>query len=260
MLVMRWRGLSRFVRHRSSLFYIFPFDLLLYSIRSWKEFGKVLVNCDTGLILRLGTTDPYVFCQIFFEKEYESPILELINPSVVIDLGAYSGYSTYYFSKRFPDAAIIAIEANIDNYLVLERTFSTDSRIKVIHAAIHNSDGINLNILVSQDGLWGSRAVSSDNRDSYDGRMSVQTISLASVLDKFDLLNNSNMFLKIDIEGGELEVFDTSIPVWKYFEVIAIETHERIRPGCTLTFEAIATHYQVRDFRGDVTFLSHPVT
>ncbi len=152
----------------------------------------------------------------------------------------------------------MSIEANLENYLVLSKTFSGHERVKVIHAAIHNSDGQHLVVKVSKDGLWGSRVEPTDSLYESPYELTVQTISLTSIMNKFDLKNKSDMFLKIDIEGGELEALDTEIPIWKHFQVIAIETHERIRPGCSATFTAIANQYEVTGFRGDVTFVSSP--
>jgi len=258
MIAMRKAGLSEFVNNSILLSFLLPFDFFLYIIRPWYRTHNFRLKNHDGLFLRLGTTDPYVFSQMFIEKEYDSHVLDSISPSVVIDLGAYSGYSTFYFRNRFPQATIIAIEANYSNYKVLEASFASDKQVKVIHAAIHNSDGLTLKIEVGKDGLWGSRAVNASVDDFAHGDLAVKTISLETVLNRFGLWNKSDMLLKIDIEGGELEVFDTSINIWDFFDVIAIETHDRIRPGCTLTFSEVSKHYRDTDFRGDVTFVSSP--
>lgn len=258
MVAMRYSGLSEFSDHKITLTYVFPLDLIAYIFRCWCDFSFIRIQNRDGLFLRIGTTDPYVFTQIFLEREYESPLLSVINPSVVIDLGAYTGYSTFYFRKRFPQAIIIAIEANYSNYKILKDTFASDEKVEAIYAAVHNSDGVDLKMSVGKDGLWGSRVIESSALDLLSGSVTVKTISLQSVLNKFGLLHNSDMFLKIDIEGGELEVFDTSLKVWNHFELIAIEMHERIRPGCTVTFSEIAKKYKQVDFRGDVTFFSSP--
>jgi len=259
MITLRCSGLLDFVDYKVSLLWIFPLDILIYAVRQRIDLPRVTLKNQRGLFLRLGTTDPYVWAQIFVEKEYESPVLEYCQPSVVIDLGAYTGYSSFYFSQRFPDAQIIAIEANLENYFILRSTFSGNSRVHVIHAAIHNSDGQKLTVKVAKDGLWGSRALAPDLLNVLTNELSVETISVSTLMNKFDLLNKSDMFLKIDIEGGELEVFDTRVPLWKHFGVIAIETHERIRPGCTATFAVIASHYKVTTYRGDLTFVSSPL-
>jgi FkbM family methyltransferase len=260
MLIKRFVGLNAFVDNKLSLIYLLPVDLFLYIIRHIFNSYTFKICNRSGLFLRLGTTDPYVFSQIFVEREYDSQLIREISPSVVIDLGAYAGYSTFFFSKLYPNALIVAVEANPQNFQLLEATFSKQDRVVVIHAAVHNTDGQYLEIRMGNDGLWGTRAVKIDSETVSRDTITVETISLQKILSRYRLLTNRDMLLKVDIEGGELEVFDTDLSLWEYFEVIAIETHERIRPGCTLTFETVSSHYHSRDFRGDLSFVGSPIS
>jgi len=260
MLIKRFVGINAFVDNKLSLIYLLPIDLFMYTARDIFNFYTFKICNRSGLFLRLGTTDPYVYSQIFVEKEYDSQLIREVSPSVVIDLGAYAGYSTFFFSKLFPNALIVAVEANSQNFELLEATFSNQDRVKVIHAAIHNTDEQYLEIMTGNDGLWGTRAVKMGSESVSHDTVTVKTISLQKILSRYDLLTNRDMLLKVDIEGGELEALDTNLSLWEYFEVIAIETYERIRPGCTLTFETVSSHYQTRDFRGDLTFVGSPIS
>lgn len=55
------------------------------------------------------SSDLEVFEQIFVKKEYW-PLNDIADPKVIIDCGAYVGYSAAYFLTRFPHARLIAIE------------------------------------------------------------------------------------------------------------------------------------------------------
>jgi hypothetical protein len=58
--------------------------------------------------------------------------------------------------------------------------------------------------------------------------------------------------LKIDIEGAEKDVFQDCAWI-KNVRVIAIELHDRVRPGCQSTVESAAIDFRC-DRQGDVTF------
>ena len=49
-----------------------------------------------------------VFKAIFIRRNYRFPVD--INPKLIIDGGAYVGYSSIYFSLKYPQAKIIAVE------------------------------------------------------------------------------------------------------------------------------------------------------
>lgn len=67
------------------------------------------------LFIRKGTSDSDVFKQIFIKQEYECFKL---GDGLIVDCGAYVGYSAAYFLSRYPDAPslrlnrIVAISHN----------------------------------------------------------------------------------------------------------------------------------------------------
>jgi Methyltransferase FkbM domain len=64
-------------------------------------------------------------------------------------------------------------------------------------------------------------------------------------LDSIDLL-------KVDIEGAEIEVFDSCFLIAKV-RVLAIELHDREPPGCTLAVKDAAKNFRCSP-GGEVTF------
>jgi hypothetical protein len=74
-------------------------------------------------LLRTGTSDVYVYHQIFVEREY-APLERLSSVSTILDLGANVGYSSRYFMGMFPRAKLLAIEPDPENFALLERQLS----------------------------------------------------------------------------------------------------------------------------------------
>jgi FkbM family methyltransferase len=75
---------------------------------------------------------------------------------------------------------------------------------------------------------WGFRAVESETEDP----ASIEALGITDVLQQFALPRID--VLKIDIEGGEYEVFKNDVSDWiDRVEMLAIEVHDRVRPGCS---------------------------
>jgi len=84
--------------------------------------------------LRVQTTDTYIFEQIFINQEYNFPIS--IEPKIIIDGGAYVGYSTVFFANKFPNATKIAVEPESSNFALLIENTKNYSNIILINSAI----------------------------------------------------------------------------------------------------------------------------
>jgi hypothetical protein len=67
---------------------------------------------------RQGTSDSEVFKDIFVRRNYRLPVYT--RPKLIIDGGAYVGYSSLYFSLKYPEAKIIAVEPEDSNFELLE--------------------------------------------------------------------------------------------------------------------------------------------
>ena len=62
--------------------------------------------------------------------------------------------------------------------------------------------------------------------------------------------------LKLDIEGAELEVFETSESWIGKVGMLAVETHDRFRPGCSKAFERVGVSFPQRFRQGEIEFAS----
>src|SRR6266850_347350 len=88
------------------------------------------------VLFRYNSSDVNVFSQIFVTNEYR-PLNILPNVKLVIDCGAYVGYSSAYFLSRFPEAHVLAVEPDKKNYELLKQNLMVyGNRAKAINAAM----------------------------------------------------------------------------------------------------------------------------
>jgi len=71
---------------------------------------------------RRGTSDLSAFNQIFVQREYAC-LDDLVGVDLIVDCGAYVGYSSAYFLTQFPNSNIVAIEPDPENFSLLKKTW-----------------------------------------------------------------------------------------------------------------------------------------
>lgn len=185
--------------------------------------------------LRLGSTDFLVFDQVVLEKEY-APVVELIKDRIrnlegfkIIDAGANAGFASLFFSKQFPSSQIISIEPDPSNFTTLK--FNIDC------------NQLGNFVFPLQGGIWGKTCKLNLVNSFRDGREwslnleevdgmdegAIDAFSIEDIMKKFNF--NTIDFLKIDIEGGEKNLFDhwsTDYSILKKVKFIALEIHDEL--------------------------------
>lgn len=151
--------------------------------------------------------------------------------NLILDLGAHIGVSMVYFASVFPEALIIGVEPNIDSIKLLERNLCKleINRWKVFNACIGANDFENVAIYDNNNGSWAISLLNYTNQNK--PLAYVNKISLKSLLDEYQDLNN--LILKVDIEGAEKELFQDrgSWIILNSFELVIIELHDWMLPG-----------------------------
>jgi FkbM family methyltransferase len=152
------------------------------------------------------------FKEIFVEQSYRFEC-ENKNP-LIYDCGANIGTSCVFFSELYPEAKVIAFEANhkMADVLVQNLKQNNIDNVEVIDKAlwIHN-DGIEI-------GMEGADA-SSIYFPSQRAR--VGSVRFKELLEKEERVD----FIKMDIEGAELEVIKDCGTELKKVNNIFIEYH-----------------------------------
>lgn len=152
------------------------------------------------------------FKEIFVEEYYR---FDSVNKTpVILDCGANIGTSVIYFKKLYPNARIIAFEANPDIAKILKENLDTNkiTDVDVVEKAVWmNDEGIE----------FGLEASDASSIYKEENKTKVPSIRLKDYLEKE---NNIDM-LKMDIEGAELEVLKDCKDNLSYVANMFIEFH-----------------------------------
>jgi len=173
------------------------------------------------LLCRPHTSDILVFDQIFIEREYQR-LDGLTAPGLILDCGANVGYSSAYFLSRFPQARLIAVEPDAQNFAVLERNLRPfGDRARAYQTAIwSHPTRLTLATHDYRDGAEWSRQV----RECQPGEAGFDAIDLGTLFTRSGQPRIS--LLKMDIEGAEAVVFSRNVDSWlSKVDNIAIELH-----------------------------------
>jgi FkbM family methyltransferase len=177
------------------------------------------------LIIRKNTTDFKVFRDIFAKNELDLDIK--ITPKLIIDAGAYVGYSSMYYATKYPESAVCAIEPNPILFNILLQNTKNISNIFPINAGIWYKK-TKLQLIDNEKiGEWAYETI-----ETKKGQ--INSITINEILK----LSNCNQIdiLKLDIEGSEKELFSKNYKEWlNKTNIIVIEFHDRMRKDCSAT-------------------------
>lgn len=190
---------------------------------------------DLDIFIRKGTTDLRVAYTNIYDGEFNclSYLLPKNFHGNIIDAGGYIGSSSLCLSRIFPNASIIAIEPSTKNIALLKMNTSAVRNISIIQGALVGSSKENIDLLDRRTGEWGFSTISNPLDISSPNYIEkVRAINIKSIINEY---KNIGIF-KIDIEGGEVDLFDCASNELSNIPVIFIEIHERIKPGSMETF------------------------
>jgi FkbM family methyltransferase len=187
-----------------------------------------LPGTEIPLILRLRTSDLIAFLEIFLNREYDWSFNA--PPTVIVDIGAYIGLSTAFFASKYPQATIIAVEPDPENFELLKFNTARFPNVHAMHAAVWRENGV-ISITDPGIGAWGLRVT---DADADPGAGLVRAVTLDQIIKEFSL--DRIDLLKVDVEGSETEIFATANSWISAVDVICAELHDWFKPGCSRSF------------------------
>lgn len=211
------------------------FDFYFFSVEYKEMNGYKLVDFSTPKSHKVKGYDLH---EVMFSS-FTEPIhttLQYINfanlneDSVVIDLGAYSGLTSILFdmdiSKNNKNAKgrVIAVDADLYNTECIENNLKlyeekTGRKIEYLHGAAWGKDG---EVDFSNEANMGASVTCVVGNDR--GLVSkVKAYSLSTIAKKYNLPKVD--FIKCDIEGGEISVFDDEDFFRQNTPRIIVESH-----------------------------------
>ena len=151
---------------------------------------------------------------------------------IIIDAGGYIGSAAIAFNQMFPNATIISIEANTENFQLLEINTRDIPNITCLNKALSITDNEKIELHDRGTGDWGYTIMKNETDNSNLEVVDiVETISLKSII---DLYGDCKM-IKLDIEGAERTILDNDLSL-KEINLIFVELHDRIVEGCSHSF------------------------
>lgn len=183
-------------------------------------------------------SDGFAFYQILAMKDFDI-FQDFGSPRLMIDAGANIGMSSIYFLNRYPGLKIVAIEPDPETFEICKMNLAPYSdRVVLIPGAIWSSCG--RVVLMKGELEWNSHVLQPESGaegsvNSYD----VPSLIAAGGGGMVDLL-------KVDIEGGEIELFGKNTETWlSAIKNIAIEFHGE---ECEKTFFRALKGYEYDGF------------
>jgi FkbM family methyltransferase len=154
----------------------------------------------------------------------------------ILDAGAYIGTSSLALRKIFPDCKITLIEPSRENLKMIALNLSSLRKIEVLEGALSPKDGP-VNLYTRRSGEIGNTIASEtlDEKILKKGNSVTHGYTLEKIIKEKGEID----VLKLDIEGGEKEVFESSINALRSIPIIVCETHERFVQGCEAALHSI---------------------
>jgi FkbM family methyltransferase len=186
-----------------------------------------LPHLRQAFALRKGTSDVPLFDQMFVHREYNITFTN--NPSVIIDGGANIGLFTLQMKNKFPDATIISVEPDKDNYAMLQKNVAGYSDIICENCGLWNRDA-SLKVYDKYDGGKWAMVVEESNHEG-----NIKAVSIGNIMQKYGL--NRIDLLKLDVETSEKKIFLDNYEAWlPKTKMIIIELHDWMEEGCSKPF------------------------
>jgi len=224
--------------------------LLVAKARLFEKPREITVVVDRiryPIHLRLRTTDISLFEEIIVHSEYQFEPSK--SPRIIIDAGANIGLTSIYFANQFPDAKILAIEPEHSNFQMLKRNASYYQNILPIQGALWREEA-ELNLSNPGTGNWGYQTELGQQGNTVKGNVHGMTVDKLMEKYGYDYID----ILKIDIEGSEKEVFETSLSWIDRVGVIIVELHDHFKNGCSRSVYAATNNFELEWRKSETNF------
>jgi FkbM family methyltransferase len=208
------------------------------------------------LWLRRSTTDIVVYDQVVTRGEYEFGVPQ--DAKTILDVGANAGITSAWYASRYPGCQVIAVEPEERNYAMLLENAASRPEITPVRAALSPSSGM-VRAINPDAPAWAYQYRDFSNRRSDDSMLhltgtGVRAMTVAELIDDYSL--DRIDLLKLDIEGSERDVFEGDVTFLAHVGAIAIELHDRFRPGCSRAFFRAVADFPYETWNGNTVLVA----
>ena len=210
------------------------------------EFQVTPERAAHPLTLRAGSSDVMTYEQVFVERQYAINLAE--PPRTIVDCGGYVGLTAVYFTTTFPEAKIVAVEPDPENFDVLRENVAPYPNVVPVHGAVWSEETV-LRVIDPGVGSWGYRTLPGRSGGS-PARCEVRAQTIPQLIEEHEL--GQIDILKLDIEGAEKQVLQESGEWIDRVSVLAVEIHPDLDPAVATVFDRVAAGFDSKWRQGDV--------
>jgi len=217
------------------------------------------------LYFRAKSSDEHVIQQILVNNQYDlgrlrrfAELRDFLDRRrmtgklpLIVDAGANIGAFSLFFAGHTPDASIVAIEPEAENFKVLQMNVEGLS-VRAIRAAISSTEGV-ARVIDPGEGNWGYRTenlITDDAAENTVPRLTINEIYRQYSPRCFPFI------VKIDIEGGEADLFSASTEWVAETPVLIVELHDWL---LTKSGNSRAFLQCISQFRRDFVYIGEDI-
>jgi len=204
---------------------------------------------------RRSRSDEVVIGQTFIDQQYDlgrikraHELLDFLRDQeekggkpLIVDAGANIGASCVYFAAIFPNARVVAIEPDLENFKLLTKN-AEGANVEMLQGAISSSGG-RARVYDPGEGACGYRTKIVAPRDTDSD--TVPRITVNQIFES----NASPFFpfiVKVDIEGAELDLFSGNTEWVARTPLLIVELHDWLLPKGGHVAVVPAMHFGAR--------------
>ena len=183
---------SRGERLRQNLLFAW---LLAANRLGLKRKREAIVTGIYGTLAIRDHSEMLTILEVLVDGAYDSPHLP-DRADLILDVGCNIGAAALWFASRYPDAKIIAVEADPATAAIAQRNLAGHANVTVVPVAV--SDTPDEVTLWTAADSWDSSTVSGNGQGT-----KVASVTLDDLISR----GGPRRLLKIDVEGAEHAVF-----------------------------------------------------
>jgi FkbM family methyltransferase len=207
---------------------------LFYPYAATKINEKDIIKVANRFRMALDTSE-YIQSHLYLFNSFEPSTIKcigkLVKPDdIIIDIGANIGYLSLNFAAHLDSSGIVySFEPERKNYNSLIENISLNKglNIKPIKKALSNFDG-KIKLYISKDNNQGSHSTIYNDQILSENYEEIEALKLDDFIKNERLLKID--FVKIDVEGAEVEVLEGMSSTMQNFKpIILIEMNNTIQ-------------------------------
>lgn len=162
------------------------------------------------------------------------------QPILFLDLGANIGATSRYILNRYPESRVVAVEPDSANVAMFRRNLEPyEERVRLIQAAVWSC---RTRLVFVEESTHTGTEAGIRLREIAPGETAanaMQAVDIPTLLAGENLTPDTQIVVKMDVEGGEAAIFRSPDLDWlDQVCCMAVELHDHANPDCSGAFHA----------------------